>query len=154
MSPKEYLMLIGKLDLWIKIRSEQLEYLEEKRTAIGGIDYAADRIKVNPAYDQMADRTIDYDSKIEALSKKLKKMVLQHITLRDQITDQIEKIGDNRYENILRLRYLQGMKLTDIATTMHYNYKWLCQLHGKALQAFGRKYAAEIRKQDQTRLFL
>lgn len=150
MTPKKYLMQVGILDRRIEIRLKQLEDMKLKLTATGGTDYSRDRVKESLQQDTVADRVIDYIQ----LEERINRLIDRYTDIRDKITSQIEDLNDDRYTAILSLRYLDGMKLKDISEKMHYNYKWACQLHGKALLAFGEKYRDEINKQDQTRLFV
>lgn len=150
MTPKKYLMLVGILNRRIDIRQRQLEDMKLKLTATGGNDYSQDKVKGGLPQDTVADRVIDYIQ----MEGRLNRLIDEYIIIRDRITEQIAKLSDERYIALLSLKYLEGMKLKDIAEKMHYEYKWTCQLHGRALQAFGEKYATDIQKQDQTRLFV
>ena len=150
MTPKKYLMLVGILNRRIEIRQRQLEDMKLKLTATGETDYTQDKIKGSLPQDTVADRVIEYIQ----MEDRLNRLVDLYIDLRDRITDQIVNMNDERYSELLNLRYLEGKRLKDISEMMHYNYKWTCQLHGRALQAFGEQYRDEINKQDQTRLFV
>jgi len=143
-------MLVGILNRRIEIRQRQLEDMKLKLTATGGTDYTQDKIKGSLPQDTVADRVIEYIQ----MEDRLNRLVDLYIDLRDRITDQIVNMNDERYSELLNLRYLEGKRLKDISEMMHYNYKWTCQLHGRALQAFGEQYRDEINKQDQTRLFV
>lgn len=150
MTPKKYLMLVGILNRRIDIRQRQLEDMKLKLTATGGTDYTRDRVKGGLPHDTVADRLIDYIQ----MEQRLCRLIDTYIDLRDRITEQIEHMEDDRYSALLSYKYLKGMKLKDVALKLHYEYKWTCQLHGRALQAFGEQYRDEIDKQDQTNLFV
>lgn len=136
MTAKEYLSQVSKLDAWIHIKQRQVEDLREKLTATGGTDYSRDRVKSSLPADPLADRIAEY----VALEDKLNKQIDRYIDLRDRITCQINALEDTRYIRLLSMRYLDGMPLVKIAESMSYDYKWLCVMHGKALQAFEKKY--------------
>ena len=150
MTPKKYLMLVGILNRRIDIRQKQLEDMKLKMTATGGTDYSEDKVKGGLPHDTVADRVIDYIQ----MEDRLNRLIDQYIDIRDRITGQIEQMSDERYSTLLSLKYLDGMKLKDVAAKMNYDYKWTCQLHGRALQAFGERYQNALHKQDQTRLLM
>ena len=45
----------------------------------------------------------------------------------------VEKLEDGRLRDVMRYRYIDGMKWEQIAVEMHYSYMQVCRLHGKAL---------------------
>lgn len=52
------------------------------------------------------------------------------------IRDQIRNIEDGRFIRLLDLRYVEGLKLEDVAKKMNYSHDTIRHMHGDALTAF------------------
>ena len=87
----------------------------------------------------MVARIVDLESGLNADTKKLKEMW-------NEANERIDRMPDATYCTLLRLRYLAGKTFVRIAEEMHYTERQVYRLHEEALQAFGRKYAKELRK--------
>jgi tRNA A37 threonylcarbamoyladenosine dehydratase len=93
----------------------------------------------------MAERIKDIDPQTEvtAVARFYTEDDELDLTAYDWIIDAID---DVRHAEILRLRYVEGKRLEDIACIMRkrdggmYNYEYIKRLHGYALAAFARKY--------------
>lgn len=66
----------------------------------------------------------------ERVSRRLDKL----IELREQGKKLIAMVEDTDQQTILYDRYINCMSWEQIAVNMHYTYRWVLQLHGKALQ--------------------
>lgn len=55
------------------------------------------------------------------------------IRLRREIGVAIDTVPDARLQELLRLRYIDGMTWERVAVQMDYSYMQVCRLHGKAL---------------------
>lgn len=55
------------------------------------------------------------------------------IRLRREIGAAIDTVPDARLQELLRLRYIEGMTWERVAVQMGYSYMQVCRLHGKAL---------------------
>lgn len=53
-----------------------------------------------------------------------------------EIESQIERVPDERYRRLLRGYYLERKTLEQIAEDMHYSWRQIVRLHGRALLAF------------------
>jgi len=60
------------------------------------------------------------------------------------IIGQIQGMDREAFVSVLYKRYVEYKRLEEIAAEMNYSYKYVSRIHGRALQAFGRQYAAEI----------
>ena len=74
---------------------------------------------------------------------ELRKKILEYERIRTTATHLINEITDNRYKAVLYHYYLQGRTLEGTAAAMHRSYQNVCQLHGRALNEFGRLMEAE-----------
>lgn len=136
MTAKEYLMQVSILNHRIEIKNRQLEDARERLLSSGGMKYTDGRVVSSPHQDPIGDRVV----KSRELETRINAMIDRYIDLRDRITDQINGMEDDRYIQILTQRYIDGMKIRDISKKMHYTEQYIIILHGKALQAFARKY--------------
>lgn len=55
------------------------------------------------------------------------------IRLRREIGAAIDTVPDARLQELLRLRYIEGMTWERIAVKLDKTYQWVCKLHGDAL---------------------
>lgn len=80
--------------------------------------------KIQNAVCRIADLVADINREID-----------RQIDLRERIEAAICAIPDGRLRDIMRYRYIDGMKWEQIAVTMHYSYVHICRMHGQALAA-------------------
>ena len=71
--------------------------------------------------------------KIIEIEEKLDREIDALVDLRNRIEAAVEKLEDGRLRDVMRYRYIDGMKWEQIAVEMHYSYMQVCRLHGKAL---------------------
>ena len=71
--------------------------------------------------------------KIIEIEEKLDHEIYALADLRNRIETAVEKLEDGRLRDVMRYRYIDGMKWEQIAVEMHYSYMQVCRLHGKAL---------------------
>lgn len=71
--------------------------------------------------------------KIIEIEEKLDHEIDALVDLRNRIEAAAEKLEDGRLRDVMRYRYIDGMKWEQIAVEMHYSYMQVCRLHGKAL---------------------
>lgn len=71
--------------------------------------------------------------KIIEIEEKLDHEIDALVDLRNRIEAAVEKLEDGRLRDVMRYRYIDGMKWEQIAVEMHYSYMQVCRLHGKAL---------------------
>lgn len=71
--------------------------------------------------------------KITEIEEKLDHEIDALVDLRNRIEAAVEKLEDGRLRDVMRYRYIDGMKWEQIAVEMHYSYMQVCRLHGKAL---------------------
>ena len=71
--------------------------------------------------------------KIIEIEEKLDHEIDALVDLRNRIEAAVEKLEDGRLRDVMRYRYIDGMKWEQIAVEMHCSYMQVCRLHGKAL---------------------
>ena len=60
------------------------------------------------------------------------------------IENKIDKM-EQPYKTILYSLYIRGKSLVTVASEMNYNYKYICRVHGEALQKY-----AELKVVDKS----
>lgn len=127
MTAKEYLMQYRIAVNKIRRKQEQIEKLR------------ADLLPSGISYDGMpgaggGNRTAaDIFAKIEELERELMDEQDKASAKADEIIAVIEQVEDERYRSILHDRYIAGLHWDRIADKMHYSYRHVTKLHGKAL---------------------
>lgn len=71
--------------------------------------------------------------KIIEIEEKLDHEIDALVDLRNRIEVAVERLEDGKLRDVMRYRYIDGMKWEQIAVEMHYSYMQVCRLHGKAL---------------------
>lgn len=75
----------------------------------------------------------DYVAEIDAAIEDLKEERLEKIKIYREIEMRIRCMKDEDEQEVLRMRYIKGMKWEDIAEKMNYSYSGTLKLHGRAL---------------------
>ena len=75
----------------------------------------------------------DYIAEIDAAIEDLKEERLEKIKIYREIEMRIRCMKDEDEQEVLRMRYIKGMKWEDIAEKMNYSYSGTLKLHGRAL---------------------
>ena len=88
-------------------------------------------IKAMVQNNQLNDETID---KLVIVFKKAMDQIMSYIK-ENKIEEKINKI-EQPYALILYKMYIKGKKLVTVASEMNYNYTYMCEMHGKALQKY------------------
>lgn len=137
MKAKEYLRQIELLDCKISQRIRESEKLHSVITG-GAIAYDKDKVQSSPR-NTVEDRLCRYND----MQNEIEQMIDEMVELRHTIIGEIHDLeaGDNtrRYVDILYKRYVDRISLYEIANELHYDYRWVCKLHGRALQCFERQ---------------
>ena len=135
MTAKTYLSQLYKLEMQIRARQEQIQELKVIASGFKAIDYSADKVQSSPS-----DRMADMIGRWADMERELSRKVDYYIRRKDRIIEQIYSLDDSKYSRILYSRYVEHKTLHDIADEIPHDYKWLCVLHGRALEAFSDKF--------------
>lgn len=101
--------------------------------SFGGIDYSADRIQSTPE-NKLENAMIKLSDRIEHIDQAI---ALLSVDIDDRLNN-IEKINDTNYRNILFKRYSEYKSLEEISVEMGYVYNYTCNLHGSALKELSK----------------
>ena len=78
----------------------------------------------------------NYIVTLDEMIEGLKNERLERAKLRQRIERDIRALDNEDEQEVLRLRYIKGLKWEEIAIEMDYSYKWTHEIHGRALKNF------------------
>jgi DNA-directed RNA polymerase specialized sigma24 family protein len=84
--------------------------------------------KLGNCVSRLVDLQRDIDSDVLMLEK-----------VRGEIIASLDNVPNDKYRELLRMRYVGHMTFEEIAIAMDKTYRWITKLHGRALQEFSRK---------------
>lgn len=132
-SPKEYLRQIRLFDICIRQKEAELaamrSELENMSAAVTG-----ERVQTS-AKDKMSEKV----SHIVDLENQIIQDKEKFLRMKDRIINEIQCLNNAVYVDILYKRYVEYMRLEEIAVKLHYSYDRMRHLHGLALEAFRKK---------------
>ena len=129
MTAKEYLRRAYKLN-------EEIDQLEAaKRTMFNRITsitpkYNSDTVsgtKDPHKYDAYAQFAAEIDNRVDEL-----------VSIKSDILNTINKVEDAKLRTLLIARYINFMTFESIAVMMNYDWRWIMQLHSRALMEIER----------------
>lgn len=131
MKAKEYLLQVREADEKLKRRLRQRDELAMMVYGISAVRYDKDRVKGGniPGDDNRLDKLMDLDNELIAEAKELAE-------LKKRITEEIERVDNPLYAEILFRRYVQKKSLDRIAKELNYSYTYVRHQHGAALKFF------------------
>ena len=127
MTKKEFLNQYLNAEKEIGIKLDQIARLRELSTKITQT-LTPDKVKSNSE-----NRLESSVSKIVDIEREIGTSIDQLVRTRLQVESVINSVPNVNQRNVLRLRYISGMKWEQIAVKLNYDYRWVLRLHGKAL---------------------
>lgn len=143
MTAKEYLGQIRCYHNRIEEKKREIEELRDMATCIGSFDYSKDPVKTSPSGDAMVNAV----AKIVDAREECARLIVTYLEKKNVIIREINEMSNETYRKLLYKRYVEYKRLEQIAVEMNYQYEWIRQLHGRALQDFERTYT-NIHKDD------
>lgn len=127
MTKKEFLNQYLNAEKEIGIKLDQISRLRELSTKITQT-LTPDKVKSNSEnrLESSVSKIVDIEREIGASIDQLERTRLQ-------VESVINSVPNVNQRNVLRLRYISGMKWEQIAVKLNYDYRWVLRLHGKAL---------------------
>lgn len=129
MTAKEYLSRAYNIDKRIEANYEEIQRLRaiaERATST----YSAVRVSGTDRRSKL-EFAIE---RIDELERKILDDTNDLVTVRRDIRDAINHIAAPEQRQLLQLRYLNGKRWEEIATTMNYSLRRVHSIHSKALQ--------------------
>ena len=127
MTKKEFLNQYLNAEKEIGIKFDQIARLRELSTKTTQT-LTPDKVKGNSE-----NRLESSVSKIVDIEREIGSSIDQLERTRLQVESVINSVPNVNQRNVLRLRYISGMKWEQIAVKLNYDYRWVLRLHGKAL---------------------
>lgn len=128
-SPKKYLQQIRLYDARIDTKLEDLHHLKEMVTKITPV-LKDDVVSGGGNQDKLGDaiaRIIDLEAEID-------RDIDRYVAAQQEISATLDKLNDPDQLHVLHMRYVQNKTWEQIAHEMGFCYRWICTLHGRALQ--------------------
>ena len=94
-----------------------------------------ERVQTSPK-----DRMPDDISRIVDLENEIREDTHRLIFMKDKIINEIHKLNNPVYIEILYKRYVEYKSLEEISVELSYSYIHVKRLHGYALQAFRKQF--------------
>ena len=127
LTAKEYLSRYRTLNDSINAKLAQVEELRRKAQTVGGGNgTGAHSTQPHSRVADITDRLVD-------LEREINEEIDRSVDLQREIRAAIAAVPEERLRTLLELRYINCMTFEQIAVSMHYSYKQVCRLHGKAL---------------------
>lgn len=112
----------------IEIIKEKIEFLESKKTSIKSM-IIDDMPKSEPEQDRLGQLLIQIEELIDSYNDKQDKLLKEQL----KIEKCIDRLEDSIDRNIMRLRYLEGMKWEKICVETNYSWEGIHKKHRKIL---------------------
>ncbi len=141
MTAKQYLRQLARLQLNIKILTEELEERRTRLTSTAA-PVLGDKVQSTPKGDAFA-------AAMAAIADKdiqRQELVFIYEQQRDRIVGQIIELPNPLQARVLYDRYVRNRTLVQIADATHYSYTRICHVHGQALADFFRLYLQDDNK--------
>jgi DNA-directed RNA polymerase specialized sigma24 family protein len=90
----------------------------------------------------LADKYIKIERYLDKVESEWDKLV----DMRLDAKAMIKALPDSQQQAVLYARYINCMRWEDIAVEMHYSWKGIFKLHGRALQAFERVHGSTLKE--------
>lgn len=141
MTAKQYLRQLSKIELNIRILTDELEERRTRLTSTAA-PVLGDKVQSTPKGDAFA-------AAMAAIADKdiqRQELVFIYEQQRDRIVGQIIELPNPLQARVLYDRYVQNRTLVQIADATHYSYTRICHVHGQALADFFRLYLQDDNK--------
>ena len=124
-----YLERIEMIDTIIENKLiEQRQWKELAMSISANMD--GERVQTSKAVSKMADAVINAVAMEAEIADAVDKLIAE----KRKITQTLEKLDNPTWYRILHMRYVQYIKLKDIATQLNKDYDWVTTTHGRALR--------------------
>lgn len=131
MDAKEYLKSIKLMDVMINGMVRERDQLRGMRYKI---TQTLNQVKVsgggtNEGFTGASNRLLD-------LEEEINREVDRFADLKQEAGEMLKQLEDPKHYEVLHRHYILFESLKRIAADMEYTYRWVCILHGRALQVF------------------
>lgn len=135
MTTKEYLSQVSSLERRIRTQKDEIDMLRELSVSVS-IRYDGERVQTSGCHDSLASAVIH----IQEEEDKLADMIKKYLEVKEIIKNQIFRMDNPLYSDLLFEKYVVGLSFIKMQETMNYSRRQLIRLHGVALLEFEKKY--------------
>lgn len=136
MTAKEYLSETNNYRRILRSIELEIEEVRRQSEQIKAIRYDKDRVQSSPSGSAMDDYLI----RLDELNGRYMTNVIKLRGEIDKRKRMINAMSNPTHAQILRLRYINGLKWKSICVEMGYTFRHTTKMHGYALQAFTELY--------------
>ena len=126
---KEYLKSYRRA---IKREQDILDEIQRLRLDKMFPSVANDGMPHGSSYSDLSDYAAILNEQIDLLKEER----LEKVRCYQKIEKQISQMENEDEKEVLRLRYILGMKWEEVSVKMNYSWKWVHKIHGRALLNF------------------
>ena len=138
MTAKEVLLQLARKDARIESMRERLARYQELAQG------SRSRLRSVPGGGQRRNSSVEeYVSKIVDLTREVDAQIDEYVDLTRAIDATIAALKDQRFQDLLRWRYMDGWRWERISRAMGYEERQVYRLHALALSAFARAWGAD-----------
>lgn len=137
MTAKEYLKQIKSYALVIKAKEFQLKELRSGQVYMDAIRYDKERVQSSGSLES---KYMLQSEKLVTLEQEIQKLIEEYLLQKNYIIDQINSLEDVMAKEILYKRYVEYMRIEDIADDMGYHPTYISNCHLEALKLFEETY--------------
>ena len=130
---KEYLSQIRRYDTMIDSMLDEVDSLYAMVTRITPV-LKDDVVSGGGQQDKMGNAI----AKIVDLKERINREIDQLVDIKREASSLLAKVSNPDHFKVLHKRYILYETFEQIALDMNYSYRWICKLHGRALQTFGK----------------
>lgn len=130
---KEYLSNIRRYDTMIDSMLDEVDSLYAMVTRITPV-LKDDVVSGSGQQDKLGNAV----TKIVDLKAEINKKIDEFVDLKQEASSLLAKVSNPDHYKVLHKRYILYESFEYIAADMNYSYRWICKLHGRALQAFAK----------------
>lgn len=134
MTAKEHLQSVYSIQQKIKRLQNRREDLRADLYSIGSPTGQLDseRVQTSISGDRMAELVARVDEVERDIVAELKDLIVA----KDKISQEIERVPNENYKQLLFDRYILCLKWEKIALDRDKGIRWIYRMHGKALNSF------------------
>lgn len=132
MTAREYLSEVQRLQTIIEQKQERIKEIRESASTVRAVRFDLEKVQGGGHTDRIGEavaKIVDLETEVEGDMMNL--LYRQH-----EIVNQIQKVDNPLYMQLLFKRYYEGKDFQRITDEMRISYRYSLNLHKKALKAF------------------
>lgn len=126
---------ISRYDRIIQNKFYEIIQLRELSKSISAVK-CEEKVQTSSNHDKIGCSI----AKIDLMERKLYKIIDEYMEKKEIIISQIDSMANEEYYNVLFAKYIEKKTFEKIADEMHYSFRHITRIHGRALIEFEKKY--------------